>query len=171
MLSNFSIMAAMEKLGPLARQNLFFFEINSIPGGGDPEDIRFSAETATVPKSTNEPMLVPWMNSEYKIPGITKYEAIEVGLRVSEQNNMRIYNLIYNWYKRIYDPATGIQMVPISTMTDAKITLLNYQGLPIKQWDVVNLFPTNCGGTTLTRDSGDNQVMSISFDYTYAVMS
>lgn len=170
MVNNFSIIAAMTTLGPLARQNLFFFEINDVPNGGNPEDIRFAAETASVPKSSNDPMIVPWMNSEYKIPGITKYENIEVGLRVSEANNMRIYNLIYNWYKMIYDPATGIQQTPRSTMRDGKVLLLNYQGNTVKTWDVVNMFPTSCGGTALTRDSGDKQVMSVSFAYTYATM-
>lgn len=168
--SNFSIQAALANLGPLARQNLFLFEINQVPGGGLPEDIRFSAESATVPKSTNDPMVVPWMNGDYKIPGVTKYENIEVGLRVSELNNMRIYNLIYNWYKMIYDPATGIQQVPSTTMKDGKITLLNYQGNPVKTWDVINMFPTNCGGTTLSRESAEKQVMSISFAYTYATL-
>lgn len=167
----FSIGAAMAALGPLARQNLFLFEINSVPGGGSPEDIRFSAETASVPKSTNDPMLVPWMNSEYKIPGITKYENIEVALRVSEQNNMRIYDLLYNWYQLIYNPANGQQQVPASTMKDGKITLLNYQGGIVKAWDVINMFPTSCGGTPLTRDSGDKQVMTVSFAYTYATMN
>jgi phage tail-like protein len=171
MLSTFSIGAAMTQMGPLARQNLFLFEINSVPGGGLPEDIRFSAETASVPNSKNDAMLVPWMNSEYKIPGITKYDNISVALRVSEQNNMRIYNLIYNWYRKIYDPFTGIQEVPFYTMTDAKISLLNYQGNTVKAWDVVNLFPLSCGGTALSRDNADKQVMTIEFAYTYATMS
>lgn len=168
---NFSIGAAMQHLGPLARTNLFLFEISKLPCAGDPNDIRFSAETATVPKSSNDPMVVPWMNSEYKIPGVTKWENISVGLRVSEQNNMRIYDLLYNWYLMIYDPDTGVQLPPSQTMTDGKITLLNYQGEIVKSWDVVNLFPTNCGGTGLDRGNADKQVMTIDFAYTYAKLN
>jgi len=171
MINTFSIEAAISQMGPLARQNLFLFEINSIPGGGLPEDIRFSAETASVPSSKNEAQTVPWMNSEYKIPGITKYDNISVALRVSEQNNMRIYNLIYNWYRKIYDPATGIQEVPYTTMAEGKISLLNYQGDTVKSWDVIHMFPLSCGGTTLSRDSSDKQVMTIEFAYTYAVLN
>lgn len=169
-LGNFSIQAAMTKLGPLARQNLFFFEINRIPGGGLPEDILFSAEKATVPQSKNDPMKIPWMNSEYKIPSITTYEDITVGLRVSIQNNMRIYDLIYKWYQMIYNPATGIQQTPSTTMTDGKISLLDYSGNTIKTWSVAHMFPTNCGGTDLDRGSPEKQVMNITFAYTYATM-
>jgi hypothetical protein len=168
--SNFSIASAMSVMGPLARQNLFLFEINKVPSGGNAEDIRFAVEKASVPQSKNDPMKVPWMNSEYKIPGITTYEPISIDLRISEQNNMRIYDTIYNWYKMIYDPATGIQMVPKLTMTDAKVSLLNYQGKTIKTWDIMHIFPTSCGGTSLSRDSGDKQVMAIEFAYTYATL-
>jgi len=169
--SNFSIGAAMSVMGPLARQGLFLFEINKVPAGGSVEDIRFSAESASVPQSKNEPMNVPWMNSEYKIPGITKYENISVALRVSEQNNMRIYNTIYNWYKMIYNPATGVQEVPKTTMVDGTISLLNYQGNMVKRWDVAHMFPTNCGGTPLSRDAAnDKQIMTIEFAYTYATL-
>lgn len=168
---NFSIGAAMQSLGPLARQNLFLFEISNLPGGGNPEDIRFAAETSTVPKSSNEPMTIPWMNSEYKIPGVTKWENISVALRVSEQNNMRIYDIINNWYLMIYNPDTGVQLPPKQTMTDGKITLLNYQGEIVKTWDVINLFPTNCGGTTLDRNNAEKQIMTIEFAYTYAKLN
>jgi phage tail-like protein len=171
-IDNFAIGAAMTHLGPLARQNLFLFEINSIPGGGLPEDIMFAVEKASIPKSKTDPMKIPWMNSEYKIPSTTTYEDISVGLRVSEQNGMHIYDTIYNWYKMIYDPATGIQMPPALTMSQgAKISLLNYQGSVVKTWDIMNIFPTECGGTDLSRDSAEKQVMTINFAYTYATMN
>lgn len=169
--NSFSINAALTTLGPLARANLFYFEIFNVPSGGNPEDIRFSAETASVPQSTNDIMTVPWMNSEYKIPGITKYEDITVNFRISEQNDMRIYNVLYNWYRMIYNPSTGVQLPPNETFSDGKITLLNYQGESVKEWDIFNMFPTNMGGTALDRGNAEKQVMTIKFAYTYATLN
>lgn len=172
MINNFSIESAMTTLGPLARSNLFLFEINNVPGGGysASEDIRFASETASVPQSTNEPMVTPWMNSEYKTPGVTKYADISVALRISELQNMRIYDSLYAWYSMIYDPETGIQIAPASTMSNAKISLLNYQGNVVKYWDVYHIFPKGFGGTPLDRGNTEKQVMTIEFAYTYSIM-
>jgi hypothetical protein len=170
-IENFSIISAMNTLGPLARANLFYFEINSVPGGAggnSSEDIRFAAESASVPKSSNTPMVVPWMNSDYKIPGVTAWDNISVALRVSEANGMRIYDTLNNWYKMIYNPDNGVQQVPATTMATAKISLLNYQGEVTKYWDVYKLFPTSVGGTPLDRGNAEKQIVTIEFAYTYA---
>lgn len=166
---NFAIETALKKLGPLARANLFLFEINSVPGGGSPEDIVFSAESAGVPKVSNEAQEVPWMNGVYKTPGVSKYDTMDVSLRVSELDGMKIYDTIYNWYKLIYNPETGIQRPPAECMVDGTVTLLNYQGEVKKQWKMIGMFPLNFGGTPLNRDTADKQAMPVTFAYTYAV--
>lgn len=166
---NFAIEAAMKTLGPLARSNLFLFEINQIPGGGSPEDIVFAAESASVPKVSNETQEIPWMNGIYKMPGVSKYDTMEVNMRISELNGMKVYDTIEYWYKLIYNPETGVQEPPASCMVDGTVSLLNYQGEIKKKWKLVGLFPTNFGGTALSRDNAEKQVMLVTFAYTYAL--
>ena len=162
---NFHIEAARTRLGPLARQNLFLFEIPGINflGGNYYDDIVFSAEAASVPGFSTETQLVPWMNSEYKIPGAVKYENFDVTFRISE--NFRVYDILTKWAYKIYDPRTGVCAAPDELILDARVTLLSWQGARMRTWLIHGMYPENIQNVTLDRGDSTPQKASVTFAY------
>lgn len=164
---NFHIESAKVQLGPLARTNLFLFEIPALPSKvrGDIKDIMFGCESAQVPGVTNEVQKVPWMNSEYKIPGNSTYEDFRVGIRVAE--HLRILDILDSWYKVIYDPSTGIQGVPADCWVSARVSLLNYQGVIKKVWTLHDMWPSAIEAIELNREGSDKMVVNVTFTYNW----
>jgi len=165
----FSVAAAVGKLGSLARNSLFLFEINKNNTDLN-EDILFACESCDMPQAQNTPITVPWMNSEYKIPGPTKYQDITATYRIKEKDDI-VYSSLYDWYNKIYNPKTGVMESQIGNYTTtAFLKLIGYDGTFRRQWTIYNMFPTNFGGVKLSRTDDNIQIISITFAYLYATV-
>lgn len=130
------------------RGYLFQVILQKIEGFADPSLITYFVSATASPTETSGTITVPWMNSEIKIAGQTKYAEWTVTVR--DDANSVAYNYFKMWRRLVYKTATGQSNVPKNYKYSVDLYLLNNCGEPgDRGYQLVNAWPTVIGSMTL----------------------
>lgn len=110
------------------------------------------------------------------VPG-EKLEFAEVSFDLIMDEEMAVYNEMYEWLKRMTEEKYVSPLNRTSTEvpfeTDITLVILNSSNNIEKKITYKNAFPTNIGNIRMDASNNDNTVMvvPVSFRYTYFILS
>ena len=140
------------------RANHFIFEC--VPPGGSSNEaqiIRLAVETGFGPNESNEEIEIPYLNDKRYVAGSARFETGELTLR--DFVDEAVANIIYNWRRKIYDPATGRIGLARQYKTVANIILFAPDGTYERVWELHGVWPTTVNwATTLDYNAGTDIV-------------
>lgn len=145
------------KLGPSTdyhRQYLFQVWLYPIPGVSDSSIITYFMGSTQSPVETTGVINVPWMNSEVKIGGQTKYA--EWSVTVRDDTTSMAYNYFKMWRRLVYQTKDGAgelsggqSHIPNQYKYPIDLYLLDNRGNHDRGYKIVNAWPGSIGQMTL----------------------
>lgn len=163
----FNVQGFRDKMtGDGARANLF--EINITPASGDifdNTDLNFFAKSSSIPGTTMGSVTVPYFGREVKFAGNRTYGDWTITVINDEDFTHR--NQFESWINQINAPITNTRLNSLYTATGT-VVQKSKEGLDLRTYSFVNIFPTDLGEITL--DWGDNDSIeeyTVTFAYDY----
>ena len=138
------------RLGPSTdyhRQYLFQVFLQAIPGVSDAAVVSYFVASSQSPVETTGVINVPWMNSEIKLGGQTKYS--EWSVTVRDDATSVAYNYFKMWRRLVYETASGQSNIPRDYKYSCDLYLLNNRGEQKRGYKLVNAWPGSIGQITL----------------------
>jgi len=128
-------------------------------------DFPFLATATQIPASTMGIIEVPYMGRVCKIHGDRTFE--EWNITVLNDENYRIHDAFVAWMNGI-NSHEGNTRTLANPYGNATVNQLSLNGLPIKQFNFVNIFPTNVAAIELDMSSNDElQRFEVTLAYDY----
>jgi len=155
-------------IGGGARPNLFEVEMTTLPAGinWDADNFRFMCKAAALPAQNVASIDVPFRGRIFKVAGDRTIDTWTVTIINDEGFLLR--NAFEEWSNLIADLSTNIGATdPSAYMTNAKVYQLGRGSTPssqdnsgtansvLKEYEFVDIFPTNVSQIDLSYDSSD----------------
>ena len=158
-------------VGGGARPNLFEVELATLPDGVSwPENAQrtftYLCKAATLPASNIAQIDIPFRGRIFKVAGDRTIDNWSV--TVINDEDFLLRNAFENWTQQIADLSTNIGATnPESYMTNAKVFQLGRgstksstnstgeRNVVLKEYEFVDIFPTNVAAIDLSYDTGD----------------
>ena len=156
-------------IGGGARPNLFEVELTTLPDGvegWDAEIFRFMCKGASLPPQTIASIDVPFRGRIFKVAGDRTIDPWTV--TIINDEDFRLRSAFENWTQQIADLSTNLGATdPSAYMTNAKVFQLGRgatvasqtndgdRNAVLKEYEFVDIFPTNISQIDLSYDSSD----------------
>ena len=155
-------------IGGGARPNLFEVELTTLPAGipWDSENFRYMCKAAALPASNIAPIDVPFRGRIFKVAGDRTFDTWTV--TVINDEGFRLRNAFEAWMELISKLSNNIGATnPAAYMTNAKVyqlgrgstasstTNAGTANAVLKEYEFIDIFPTNISQIDLSYDTGD----------------
>ena len=157
-------------IGGGARPNLFEVELTTLPpnvvSDWDADIFSFMCKAATLPAQNIANIDVPFRGRIFKVAGDRTIDPWTV--TVINDEDFRIRSAFENWTQQIADLSTNLGATdPSAYMTNAKVFQLGRgsskasqdssgdSNVVLKEYEFVDIFPTNVSAIDLSYDTGD----------------
>ena len=156
-------------IGGGARPNLFEVELTTLPDGvtgWDADSFQFLCKAAALPAQNIASIDVPFRGRIFKVAGDRTIDTWSVTVINDEDFVLR--NAFENWTQQIADLTTNLGATdPSAYMTNAKVYQLGRgstassqnssgsENVVLKEYEFVDIFPTNVSAIDLSYDTGD----------------
>lgn len=160
------------KLGG-ARPNAFRVNIASPPGGSSdiPELAPFFCQATSLPRSSIQPINVPYFGRTIKVAGDRTFESWDV--QILNDEDFKLRQAFETWHHRINSLAGNINLAgtpaPTQYKASADVQQFSKSGNgPIRTYKFVGLFPIDIGEIQLAWDANDRiEMFNVRFTYDY----
>ena len=125
--------------------------------------ITYFVASSQSPVETTGIINVPWMNSEIKLGGQTKYAPWSVTVR--DDANSVAYNYFKQWRRLVYETKSGQSNIPKDYKRSIDLYLLNNRGEQGRGYQLVNAWPGEIGQATLDYATENIITFPISINY------
>jgi len=127
--------------------------------------ITYLVSNTATPVEVTETRNIPWLSSEIKIGGTTRYDNWTVNVKENDRGD--IYKYFSKWKKIIYnkteDKGLGTSGLPIEYKKAIYLDLLSTAGEIVQHYIMRGAFPVNIGATTLDYNNEGFAVIPVTF--------
>lgn len=148
-----------------ARPTLFRVQIqNPVNNLGDIK-VPFMVKAAQLPQLSQGTVEIPYMGRKIKRPGDRTY--MEWTVTVINDEDFLIRNALEQWLHAMNSPAGNTRSVG-QILSQAQVTQLSKQNLPLRTYNFVNLWPSEVGPIDLSWETPDSiEEYTVTFQYDY----
>lgn len=144
-----------------ARSNLFEVQVNRLNG----QKMKFHVKAAQIPGSNIQPIIVPYMGRQIKIPGDREYEDWTVEVMVD--NSFQLRNDLYAWHEEINSTVSNIGPGAVNGVkSDATVKALGKNGSTLVTYRFIGLFPTQVAAMDYNKDN-NNTIANLSVTFAF----
>jgi len=149
------------KIGEPIRGNLFELFLTKLP------NVTLHTKTFSTPNWSVSPIEINYFNHKYKIAGAT--DIPNITLEVYDTIEPDQLKEIWDWWKKIYDPATGELGFASEYKSTGTLNQYNSKGQFQREWLLEGVFPVNINPGSLDYSSFDPLAISIEMSIDNAV--
>jgi hypothetical protein len=145
-----------------ARPNLYKVRAGRLGG-----DLEFLCKASQIPSSTVEPIDVPYLGRQIKVPGNRTFE--EWNVTVINDINFGIRELVEAWMNEINGHIDNLGSARVADVySDARVEQLGRDGAVLYTYDIVDMFPTMLAPIELGFESNNEiEEFEVTFNYNY----
>lgn len=155
------------------RPSLFQVTVFTPPNVGNSTVLtkfQFTCRASEVPAATVDSVTVPYFGRQIKLAGDRTFA--DWNVTVMNDEDFLVRNMFEDWSNQINQLVGNVKLLPQNTykQTDALVTQFSKDGIPIRQYKFVGIFPTSVANMALDWDSTNTiQTFDVTFAYDYWV--
>lgn len=167
-MENFSYAEPMKK-------NRFLVQFQQITGITDiSEGLTLACHACGTPKLTISQQELHRFNDRVYVPGKGEFNEIDfefyeyISTPKGSNSKASAGNLLWDWQKKVYDPATGISGYKQDITTGVLIVQFDGEGNVVRTWNLYHAWPTGVEFDGLDSKSDDIQNVKVTLRYDWA---
>lgn len=145
------------------RTNNFQLNIFGLPGQGT-EMIMLSLVSFSLPHMTNQPIAVKHGNTDVKFAGVTEWSGADQ-LVVNDYITTDMSNIISEWRKTVYDPATDAIGWAVNYKKQGQVVETGPDGTFYRTWTIEGMWPSEVEFGELSHENNDIRKITVTMQY------
>ena len=131
--------------------------------GGFGDEISLLTQSVDLPEISTPVVELPFGNSRAKVAGQADYS--DSSITIMDAITVDVEKKLLDWQKQVYDPKTGKMGWVNEYKRDMVIVQYGPDGTHERTWKMEGCWPTSISGGSLSGDSSDKKVITISIAY------